>query len=546
MLIWDLLNSIGAIAIFIFGMKVMSDGVQKASDDGFRAFVNSITNDKTRAFLSGLGLTSVIQSSSAVCMVTLSFVNAGLINLIRAFTIIISANIGTTITLWIVSLGFEISMITFSLPLFAIAIPFYLSTNSKLRAWANFAIGFALIFIALNLFKENLSFLFEQSEILESITKYGKSSGLSSLVMLIIGLLLTAILQSSSASTSAIVVLHQLGLPLETCAMMIIGANIGTTVTAQIAASTVGNIYTKLTAHFHTFFNVLGALIFFFFVGNIIQFLKGWIGPEEDYFILASFHTIFNIGTAIVVFPFLDKIAVFCMKRVRGQMHKKSNKIIHSSINLSPDLYIYEANKKLISFSGNIRQTITNLGRLITESDEEKLHEIHQRIIKLESEGDQMERDIMSYLNKIYMMDITTGKSKKIHDLMMVSKELENIGDLAIKISYTHLERRSSNSYITPKLRTHLIEIQDVISAATTHLSQNLNEMKSKAHLKKAKKLEKRINKLYDEAFKNLINTTEKNKIKPLSALYYRDLIQYYEIIGDHIYRANQNLWRLD
>lgn len=546
MLIWDLLNSIGAIAIFIFGMKVMSDGVQKASDDGFRAFVNSITNDKTRAFLSGLGLTSVIQSSSAVCMVTLSFVNAGLINLIRAFTIIISANIGTTITLWIVSLGFEISMITFSLPLFAIAIPFYLSTNSKLRAWANFAIGFALIFIALNLFKENLSFLFEQSEILESITKYGKSSELCSLVMLLIGLLLTAILQSSSASTSAIVVLHQLGLPLETCAMMIIGANIGTTITAQIAASTVGNIYTKLTAHFHTFFNVLGALIFFFFVGGIIKFLKGWIGPEEDYFILASFHTIFNVGTAIILFPFLDKIAVFSMKKVRGKRHKKSNEIIHSSINLSPDLYIFEANKKLINFSGNIRQTITNLGRLITESDEEKLHEIHQRIIKLESEGDQMERDIMSYLNKIYMLDITTGKSKKIHDLMMVSKELENIGDLAIKISYTHLDRRSSNSYITPKLRTHLIEIQDVISTATTHLSQNLNEMKSKAHLKKAEKLEKRINKLYDEAFKDLVNTTEKNKIKPLSALYFKDLIQYYEIIGDHIYRANKNLWRLD
>lgn len=539
MSIWVILNSLGAVAMFLFGMKIMSDGIQHASGTRLRRFLNSMTHSKIRAVLAGVGLTSVIQSSSAVSVLTLSFVNAGLLNLLRAFAIIIGANIGTTFTLWIVSLGFEIKLSAISLSILACAIPFYFSKVSQTKNWATFAIGFALIFIGLALLQDNLAPLAEENELFALFGDFNPRTIFNSLLFILIGLVLTVVVQSSSASTSIMVILYTLGLPIEACAMMIIGANIGTTATAQIAA-TVGNAYSRYTAYFHTFFNVVGACIFFFLAFPLMGFLESFI--TNHFFILAAFHTIFNVVTAIVVYPFLEKIVAYAYKRRMNKTPKDSLQMMHSPFNVSPELYIYEATNMLSTFAGNIKQTISFLGRMITESDEEKFEELHDRIILLEKEGDELEEQIRTYLNTIFQMDLTGKNSQKIHHLINVSKELENIGDLAIKTSFTHLDRRKSNSFITPKLRTHLLEIQDVLSSATTHFIQNLNEIEINPELPKAKAIEKRINEVHNEAFETLMNATEKNKIKPISAMYYRDLIQNYELIGDHIYKANKSL----
>lgn len=539
--VWIVLNSLGAVAMFLFGMKIMSDGVQHASGTRLRKFLNSMTHSKIRAVLAGIGLTSVIQSSSAVSVLTLSFVNAGLLNLLRAFAIIIGANIGTTLTLWIVSFGFEIKLSAVSLAILALAIPFYFSKKSKTKNWAAFAIGFALIFIGLSLLQDNLAPLAKEKYLFELFGSFNPRSSFNSLLFIIIGLILTLVVQSSSASTSILVVLYTLGLPIEACAMMIIGANIGTTATAQIAA-TIGNAYSKYTAYFHTFFNLVGALIFFFLTFPLIGILEELI--KDHYFILAAFHTIFNVVTAIVVYPFLEKIVAYAYKRRMNIVTKDSLQMMHSPFNVSPELYIYEATSMLSTFAGNIKQTISSLGRMITESDEEKFEELHQRIIQLEKDGDALEEQIRTYLKKIFNMDLTGENFQKIHYLINVSKELENIGDLAIKTSYTHLDRRKSNSYITPKLRTHLLEIQDVVSSATTHFIQNLNETDINPDLPKTKALENRINEIHKTSFETLMSAVEKNKIKPKSAMYYRDLIQNYEIIGDHIFKANKALVR--
>lgn len=537
--IWNILNSLGCVALFLYGMKIMSDGIQHASGSGLRKFLSSITDSNLKTLLAGVGLTSVIQSSSAVSVLTLSFVNAGLINLMRAFALIIGANIGTTFTLWIVSLGFEIKISTLSLSLLALVIPFFFFGKSKTKKWASFFIGFALIFISLSLLRQNLEPLAKESFLIETFGNFNPRSTLNAILFVLIGLVLTIIVQSSSASTSFMVVLFTLGLPLEACAMMIIGANIGTTTTAQIAA-TIGNKNAKYTAYFHAFFNVFGGFLFFF----LAFFTMDLVGIvfEDHFYMLAAFHTIFNIVTAIVLFPFLPKIVEFTNKRKLKTLSEENLQMMHSPFNVSPELYIYEAKNMLSSFASNISQTVNSLGRMITESDDNKFNELHQRVLKLEDEGDVMEEKIRTYLNKLYKMDISGENSKTINHLINVSKELENIGDLAIKTSYTHLERRETNSFITPSLRTYLLEIQDALSSATTNFVQNLNEIHINPELPTSKKLEKRINEIHEEAFDTLLKTLEKDKIKPKSAMYYRELIQNYELIGDHIYKANKSL----
>lgn len=536
--IWMILNSLGAVALFLFGMKIMSDGIQRASGENLRRFLNSMTNTKLRAVLAGMGLTSIIQSSSAVSVLTLSFVNAGLIKLLSAFAIIIGANIGTTLTLWIISLGFEIKLSSFSLAILAVSVPIYFSKNSNLKYWATFFIGFALIFIGLNLLQENLNFLSKENFLYDQLMAFRGGAWANNLFFVLIGMILTIIVQSSSASTSIMVVLYTLGFPLEVCAMMIIGANIGTTFTAQIAAS-IGNSYAKYTAYFHTIFNMIGAVIFFFVAAPLIHLLNDIL--SDNFLILATFHTIFNVVTATLIYPFLEKFVAYAYS-IRKKNTQDSLQLMHSTFSVTPELYIYEANSMLGTFAGNTKQCISYLGRMITESDDEKLEELHQRILQLEKEGDHMEEQIRSYLKKIFNMDLTGDNSQKIHYLINVSNELENIGDLAIKSSHTHLDRRKTNSFITPKLRTQLIELQDVVSSAASNLIQNLNEIEINGDLPKTKAIEQQINALHDEAFEAMVQMIEKGKIKPISAMYYRELIQNYELMGDHIFKANKAL----
>lgn len=534
--LWIIFNSLGAVALFLFGMKIMSEGIQRAAGDKLRRFINSMTLNKGRAFLAGILLTAVIQSSSAVSVLTISFVNAGLLKLLSAFSIIAGANIGTTIKLWIFSLGFEIHIADISLSVLALALPFYFLNKTHLKHWATFAIGFALIFMGLDFLQQTLEPLASNKNWFSTLIH---SSEHNSLLYVLIGLVLTMIIQSSSASTTLMMVLYSVGFPLESCAMMIIGANIGTTFTAHIAA-TVGNTYSKRTAAFHTFFNLIGAILFFFTGGMLIRFLNELI--SDNFLILAAFHTIFNVVTALILFPFLEKITDWFYSFGKKENTTDSLQVMHSAFGVTPELYIYEATKMLGSFAGNIRQTINYLGRMITESDEEKMAELHERLLQLEKEGDHMELEIRTYLNEIFHMELTGESSRKIHYLINVSAELENIGDLAIKTSIIHLTRRQSNSYITPRLRTHLIEIHDVTSSATTHLIQNLNESSIDPALPTATRLEQQINERHDAAFEALLAVAEKNKIKPSSILYFRELIQNYELIGDHIYKAQKAL----
>lgn len=544
----EIFNSIGAIAIFLFGMKIMGDGIQRVTSHRIRKFLNVITQGKISTIVTGMGTTAAMQSSSAVGMLIISFVNTGLLSLYKAFALMIGANIGTTFKLWLISLGYRIDIQVFSFPLIAIAIPFYFSKNQKMQAWATSVIGFSLMFIGLSFLTKNLSPLLLDFNLLSYIQNYYQPTLINELIVLFSGILLTLLTQSSSASTSIIVVLHSLGFPLTHCAIMILGANIGTTSTTLIS-SFVANTSAKFVAYFHSLFNLTGAFIFFFFTNRIITLLTNHLSPNDYFIILALFHTIFNVTTALLFLPLIGWLSSFSEKYI----HKKTKgknlylredlSLLNPSFSIAYEMYIYEANKKLLSLVGSIKQSITLVGRLITESDEEKFLEFHFRLLNLENQGDKLEKEIIGYLNSISNMDLQSHHAKRINHLMEVSKELENVGDLLARISFIHKKRRETNSFITPKLRTQLLHIQDLISTSTTHLIQNIND-DALVQMEKPSALKREIKLCYIEAYKNLFKTLEKEKIKPISALLYLELIKNYETIGARIYKANNALMK--
>lgn len=521
----------------------MSEGVQRASGKQLQNFLNKMTGNSYSGAFAGTVFTTALQSSSIVSLLTLSFVNAGLLNLRKAFSIIVGANVGTTLKLWfIVLLGTTWHVETLALPLIALTVPFFFFGNQKLKDWADFSIGLALIFIGLYFLKEFLPDFSENHFLHELIRKYtGSTSIVNSLFYVLLGAVITFLFHSSSVFILFAAVLVAKGMPVEQAAMMILGANVGTTSTALIA-STIGNRASKIVAWFHFVFNLFGVVLFFFFVPIVVSFLYNYISSDQE-IILVSFHTLFNLGSALILLPFLKVITNYVSKRFLDKGNSThSLKLIGGPLGPTAKMYVYEANREVIKFAGITRQIISNLGRMITESDDGKSAELYQRIYVLEKESDDLEKSILNYLHTIHAYEMTGKVALNIHNLIDICYHLESIGDIAIKTASIHLERKKNGSFITPKLRTHLIELHDSLSAATTTLVQNLNETEGKANLSEARINEKSIDKKFKEAEEVLLKAIDKDKLTTLSALYYKDIIQHYELIGDHLYRANKAL----
>lgn len=538
-----IMNVLGAVSLFLFGMKVMSEGVQRSAGSQLQTFVNKMTRNPVSGTFAGTVFTIGLQSSSIVSILTLSFVNAGLLNLRRAFAIIVGANVGTVVKLWfIIALGFVWDVESFALPLIAVAVTFLFASNQKTVDWAHFLMGLALIFLGFYFLNEILPDFSSNKDLHFLIEKYTEQNTIfNSLIFVLIGTFVTFLFHSSSVFTFFAAVLVAKGMPLEQAAMMMIGANIGTTSTALIA-SALGNKESKIVAWFHFFFNLGGAVLFFFFVPLIIRFFEKYISTDGE-IILVSFHTIFNLISAILILPFLNQIADFAGKRFLDEKKDKpSLKLIGRPFGPTAKMYVYEANREIVKFAGITRLIISNLGRMISESDEEKFKELRKRIYALEKESDELEESILNYLNTIYNYEMSGEVAMNIHRLIEICRHLENIGDIAIKIASVHRERRKNNSFITPKLRTILIEMQDSLSVATTTLVQNLNETRGNVNIKQAKLNEKQIDKKFGQAEEALLKAIESDKLSVRSALFYTELIQNYELIGDHLYQANKVL----
>jgi phosphate:Na+ symporter len=562
--IFDFLTLIGALGLFIYGMKVMSDSIQKVAGSKLREILGAMTSNRYVGIFTGLLITVLVQSSSATTVMVVSFVNAGLITLVESIGVIMGANIGTTVTGWLISeLGLgKVSISALCLPIISIGFPMMFAKREKIKLWGEVLIGFAILFLGLSFMKDAVSGLSENAEMLsflQGIDYDGKSFfgkfGITALFV-IVGTVLTIVVQSSSAAMALTLVLCNAGwISFPLAAAIILGENIGTTITANLAAL-IANVHAKRAARAHFIFNVFGViwllLVFPFFL-DAVRSLSISIWNQDPFETataipkaLALFHTTFNIINVLLLVGFVGLISRIVVRMVpsKGQEDEVFNlDYIGSGMMATPELSILEAKKELAKFGDLMRRAYKFVPQLVTEMDDKKLKKAHDQLAKYEDIGDRMEVEIATYLSKASEAELSSEASKTVRSMLEVANYLERIGDIYLEISRNLKSRKEKNAYFTQDMRDNIAELSTLVSGALDLMVKNIEAPNpNKLARTEAIELEDQINRTYKRLREEYIKRVEKGKIRVKSGVYYIDLLSELERIGDHIVSISESL----
>jgi phosphate:Na+ symporter len=551
--IFEFLSLIGALGFFIFGMKVMSEGIQKVAGRQMRQVLSVMTSNRFLGVLSGFFTTTLVQSSSATTVMIVSFVNAGLLNLRQAIVVIMGANIGTTMTVWMIALfgfsTFDISLYT--LPIIAFGLPLLFIRNKNLNNWAEFIIGFALLFMGLAALKGAIPEV--SNEMLLSIQSITEMGVLSIVLFILLGSIFTFVLQSSSAAMALTLVLCQNGLPFELGAAIVLGENIGTTITANLAAL-IGNLSAKRAARAHFIFNTFGVIWMLLFFAPFLQ-LVSWIliqfnvGSPFDYanessivFGLALFHTLFNLINMFLLIGLVDFMERIVIKMVpsRGDEATFHLEYISTGLMGTPELSLLEAYKETSRFGAITAKMNGMVRNLLEQTDGKERARLAEKIKKYEDITDRVEVEISTYLSKLSEGEISIRTSQKVRSLLSIASDLERIGDLYYQMSKV-LERKNKDKiYFLPEQRENLKHLFSLLEQALEIMVQNLSTESDKVDLAAALSVENEINEFRDKLRKKHLKGVEKGEYSMKSGLFYSDLFQYAEKVGDHVINISE------
>ena len=557
--------------MFLYGMNLMSSGLQKAAGDKLRGLLSSMTSSPFKGVLTGLGVTTVIQSSSATTVMVVSFVNAGLLTLTQAVGVIMGANIGTTVTAWMVSwLGFKADISVLAVPLMLLG---FLFSNSKINQRQNIGeliVGFSLLFLGLSFMKESVPDLRETPQVLEFVKEWSGHGFGSVLIFLVFGTLLTLVLQSSSATMAITLIMLSMGwIPFTMACAMVLGENIGTTITANIAAS-IGNTQAKRAAMSHTIFNVFGviwALILFKpflgLVGKIIE-LFGLPNPASDGFAvenpsspsstaalygLSMLHTLFNtINTLILIWftQLIEKAVVFIIKAPKDQKEEFRLKYISAGPLATPELASEQALEEIIHFAQISQTGLAYAKDAITESTTDKFDELRGKLVKYEEISDRIEYEIATFLNAVSEGDISEETSRKIKAMYKIIGELESLGDSGETISRILSRKNIHKRNFDEKSLKNLMGMVEVVNSAYETMIDNLQSAHhgSLTNVINAYNAEERINNQRNHLRDAEIEDIESGSKNYLSSVYYMDIVNELEKMGDFIINISQDLER--
>ena len=560
------------MGMFLYGMNLMSAGLQKAAGDRLRGFLSAMTSNPFKRVMTGVGITALIQSSSATTVMVVSFVNAGLLTLVQAIGVIMGANIGTTITAWMVSLlGFKADISILAVPLMLLG---FLFSNSKKNQYKNIGeliVGFSLLFLGLSFMKESVPDLKQTPEVLEFVRTWSGYGFGSVLIFLGVGTVLTLILQSSSATMAITLIMLSMGwIPFPMACAMVLGENIGTTITANIAAS-VGNHSAKRAALSHTIFNVFGviwALILFrpflSLVGKIIE-VMGFPNPAADGFSvqtsdgpdataalygLSMLHTLFNLINTIILVWFTDLIAKTVSKLVKEPEKKEEKpyrlKYINAGPLATPELAVEQAIKEIIHFAKISRNGLGYARAAINENEPDKFEELRGKLVKYEEISDRIEYEIASFLNAVSEGEISENTSYKIKAMYKIIGELESLGDSGESISRILSRRNTHNKTFDMETIKRINAMVDLVDSAYNSMIDNLVMMENSTleEISNAYTAEERINNLRDHLREEEINSLEDNRKNYQTSVYYMDIISELEKMGDFMINISQALYK--
>ena len=555
----NLLKVLGALAFFIYGMKIMSEGIQKVGGVQLRKALSMMTSNRFLGVFSGFLVTAFVQSSSATTVMTVSFANAGLLSLVEAASLIMGANIGTTITGWLISvLGFQIKLHTLSFPIFAIAVPLLFIKKGKTRFWGEFLMGFAILFLGLHFLKESIPTLQEDSETLAFFSSFANWGFLSGLFFVFFGAITTVIVQSSSAAMALTLVMCFNGwIPLEEAATMVLGQNIGTTATAEIAAL-VGNVFAKRAARIHSLFNILGVCwmfiilpLFLELLDNILQHTiytnSAYTDTNNVPLALAAFHTVFNILNTLIFIGLIPRLVNLASRTVksRGEQDEINRLNYLTSIVSISELSIIEVQKKVAHF-GQVTSRMLNFTRtLLFSINAGEPAEMLSKIEKYEAITNRIQQELTDYLIKISKEEVTSKTALKIRGLIDSCGELERIGNIFYQMSKTIERKQKEKIWFNQQQRTRLRDQLDLVSMSFSVMNENLAATQpTLANKKKATTIEKQINDQRDLMRRESQDRTNQQDYNVHSELIYHNLFSSLERIGDHIYNISDGLVR--
>ena len=574
--ILNVLSVLGGLAMFLYGMALMSEGLQKSAGDRLRAFMAKMTSNAFKRVLTGTVVTCLVQSSSATTIMVVSFVNAGLLTLGNAIGVIMGANIGTTLTAWITSLGFSVNIALFAVPMMGIGFIMHSSKKATMKNIGQFLMGFAVMYVGLTFMKDCSNEVLGQYQT-GMMNFFGSINGFgfwSILLFLIAGAVLTIVLQASSATMAITMLLAASGLiDFKLAVAMVLGENIGTTITANIAAA-VANTSAKRAARAHTIFNIVGVIWVLCVFGPIVKLIcvimEGLdfynpmeasrqlalvaqsgteLAPElmETYknsllYGIAMLHTLFNITNTLVLIwftPLIEKAVVWLVKEPKGETEKYRLKYISGGPLHTAELSLEEAKLELIHFAEICRNGFGYVRDAINEQDKDKFDDLNDKLIKYEEITDRIEYEIATYLNEVSKNELSQESSEKVKAMYKIIGEMESLGDSGESIGRI-LKRKEAHGKVFDKtILDRLNKMCELLIKAYDVMIENLK----KDHLRdisNAQNCEYNINECRNHLREEHIVNIESNSYNYLTGVYYMDVLAELEKIGDFLINISQ------
>lgn len=541
-----LLKIVGALALLIYGMKVMSEALQKLAGPQLRHVLSAMTTNRVSGVFTGMLTTVAVQSSTATTVMTVSFVNAGLLTLVQAISVIMGANIGTTLTAWIMSAGFSFRISDFVWPVFLIGL--LLIYSKKNRYVGDFLFGVAFMFLALATLGESQLPPEELNTLKGFFASFDPNSFGTILLFLLFGTILTCILQSSAALMAITMMLcTQAGLPIYLGIALVLGENIGTTLTANLVALT-ANTEARRAAFGHLFFNVFGVIWVLCVFKHFVNFACGLVGfnPMVDVptgtqltFALAAFHSCFNVSNTIILLPFVKHVAKVCCWVWKPRANTDDDdfrlRFIQSGIMKTPELSVLEAQKEIQSFAERIQRMFGMVRDLLGEKNEDKFVKIYERIDKYENISDNMEIEIAKYLDQVSNAHLSDETKGKIRSMLRQISELESIGDACNNMGRTINRKFKSKEDFNERQYDHIHQMFELVDDALSQMNVLLKGHREELNATRSFNIENEINNYRSQLRNENLTDINNHQYDYASGSMYMDIIQECEKLGDYV-----------
>ncbi|MEG1691924.1 MAG: Na/Pi cotransporter family protein [Bacteroidales bacterium] len=556
-IVFKVLTLLGSLGLFLYGMTLMSEALQKVAGDKLRSFLAAMTSNSIKRIFTGLFITAIIQSSSATTVMVVSFVNAGLLTLVQSIGVIMGANIGTTFTAWLISfLGFNADIANLAIPLIGLGFGFMMCKAKKKKSIGELIIGFALLFLGLGFLKDSVPDLKSSPEVLAFLQEWTNFGFLSVVIFVLIGTALTIVLQSSSATMALTLVMCNNGwIPFEMGAALVLGENIGTTITANIAAA-VANVSARRAARAHSVFNLFGVawvLILFhpflFVVSKIITGLgcDNPLLPGADstsiLYSVAMVHTLFNVCNTLILVWFIPQIVQLVTYLVKSPKEEEVFRLqfIQGGILGTAELSLGQAKDEIIHFAEICRKQYDYAKQAINAETPESFDLLYKKLEHYEQITDRIEFELAKYLNSISEGELSEESGRRIQAMYKVISELESIGDSGFNIGRILQRRNIHDKKFDEAMIKKLNYMLDLLDKSFEIMVSNLNLGYTKLHnISNAQDIEQDINEYRNNLKEEHLLNLENNSYGYLIGVYYMDLVSECEHVGDYMINISE------